>query len=223
LKAQMVIIRENCPLKTIPPSTECKTISIYSETPSSQFKLPKIKTNSVEVRGPVTLEEGWDYLEFLSVSDTFEGIPCNKNFIPKSLKEIGALYLSSPEITSIPDDLIIGNMKSKIVTLEKKPLNLLKVIPQVKDDFLVMKKKPWIKRIFSKEKYYYVKESEEFGNLDIEGCYNIKTLPKGLSVLGDFVITNSGLESFSDEEIRQVCDIKGNIIRTVVDMGSEEI
>lgn len=223
LKAESIIVRDNCPLKTIPPSTECKTISIYSETPSSQFKLPKIKTNSVEVRGPVTLEEGWDYLEFLSVGDSPEGTPCNKNFIPKSLKEIGALYLNSQEITAIPDNLQVGNMKSKIITLEKKPLNLLQITPQVEYDFVTMKKKPWIKRIFSKEKYYHVKESENFGNLDIEGCYNIKTLPKGLSVLGDFVITNSGLESFKDEEIREVCDIKGNIIRTTVDTGSEEI
>jgi hypothetical protein len=96
-----------------------------------------------------------------------------------------------------------------------------------------MEKKPWLKRIFSKEKYYYYYESnnsirEGFtgdpGDLNISGCINIKTLPKGLSVLGDFIIERSGIEfEFTDEEIRQICDIKGNIVRTTIQTPEEEV
>ena len=51
---------------------------------------------------------------------------------------------------------------------------------------------------------------------------NIKTLPKGLSILGNFYIGGSGIEALTDEEIREVCDIKGKIIRFEAPILNEE-
>ena len=92
------------------------------------------------------------------------------------------------------------------------------------DKIIKMRKKPWLKRIFSKTKWEYYTESNSYsiyegvsgdpGNLDIQGCINIRTLPKGLVVLGDFYIQGSFIESLEDEQIRELCDIKGQIIRT---------
>jgi hypothetical protein len=60
-----------------------------------------------------------------------------------------------------------------------------------------------------------LKEDRTPGDFNIRGCINIKSLPKGLKVLGDFKIGGSGLSSFTDEEIKQVCEIGGKIDRKV--------
>jgi hypothetical protein len=227
IKAELVIIEENCSLKTLPSSTECKTLSVYSSNKSNQFKIPKIKTNAIDINGPVTIAEEWDQIDYLSIKDHYEGIMANPDPLPGSLKNIGSLSINSESITKIPDNLKIGEIMENYRLDPIKPDPIINSIPLEPEELQIIKKKkkPWLKRIFSKEKYEYYYESEDYsiyesfigdpGNFDIQNSINIKTLPKGLVVLGDFYIGGSGIEfTFKDEEIREVCDIKGRIIRS---------
>jgi hypothetical protein len=224
ITAEMVIVESNCPLKTLPKSTTCKSLNVSSDNESNQFKIPVLKTNSVDITGPVTMVPEWKQIDYLSIRDNADSeTPANKNPIPESLKKIGSLSINSKSITNLPDNLKIGEIMENYTEDPIKPDIIINSIPVVSEKSKTKKKKPWLKRIFSKEKYYY--ESENYsiyegfsgdpGNLFIEGCTSIKTLPKGLVVLGDFYIEGSGIESvYEDEEIKNLCDIKGKIIRT---------
>jgi len=227
ITAEMVIVESNCPLKTLPASTTCKSLNVTSDNASNQFKIPVLKTNSVAITGPVTMSSEWKQIDYLSIIDNIDsGSPANKNPIPESLKSIGSLYINSKIITNLPDNLKIGEIMEnyRLDLIEPEPI--ISNVPIVGDDLKKLKKrkKPWLKRIFSKDKWESYYESNSYsiyeafsgdpGNLNITGCINIKTLPKGLVVLGDFFIEGSFIETFEDEEIRALCDIKGQIIRT---------
>ena len=228
ITAEMVIVESNCPLKTLPASTTCKSLNVTSDNASNQFKIPVLKTNAIAITGPVTISPEWKQIDYLSIVDNiYSGSPANKNPIPESLKAIGSLYINSESITNIPNGLKIGEIMENYTADPIEPEAIISNVPIVGDDLKKLKKrkKPWLKRIFSKDKwesYYesnsysiYEAFSGEAGNLCIEGCINIKTLPTGLVVLGDFYIGASGIEFvYEDEEIKNLCDIKGKIIRT---------
>lgn len=236
IKAEMVIIEPDCTLKTLPKSLECKYLAVYRSS-SVPFSVPLIKTNNVLISGPGNLQEGWTQIDYLTIDDDYyQETSASESPIPNSLKEIGELIIESESITKIPDDLKIGEIMENYFVDPVAPDPVINnIMPKELEKTVTvrMEKKPWLKRIFSKEKYYYYYESnnsirEGFtgdpGDLNISGCINIKTLPKGLSVLGDFIIERSGIEfAFTDEEIRQVCDIKGNIVRTTIQTPEEEV
>ena len=229
--AEVVKVSPDCPLKTLPSSTECKTLIVRSDNESNQFIIPPLKTNSIQIFGPVTISPAWKQIDYLSISDnlyTGNEYFANKNPIPETLKEIGALSIASKSVTNLPDGLKIGEILKNYTEDPIKLDPILNNIPIIGDQEEKEEekkiKKPWLKRIFRKEinKYYY--ESEDYsiyegfsgapGDLDIQDCINIKTLPKGLVVLGNFLIEGSFIETFEDEEIRALCDIKGKIIRS---------
>ena len=225
--AEVVKVSPDCPLKTLPSSTECKALVVRSDNESNQFIIPPLKTNSIQIFGPVTISPAWKQIDYLSISDdlyTGNEYFANKNPIPETLKEIGALSISSKSVTNLPDDLKIGEILKNYTEDPIKLDPILNNIPIIGDQEEKKRRKPWLKRIFRKEinKWYY--ESEDYsiyegfsgapGDLDIQDCINIKTLPKGLVVLGDFLIEGSFIETFEDEEIRALCDIKGKIIRS---------
>jgi hypothetical protein len=226
IKAEVVRVSPNCPLKTLPSSTECKNLIVRSDNESNQFIIPTLKTNFISISGPVTISPAWKQIDYLNISDDlYNGNEyfANKNPIPETLKEIGALSITSKSVTNLPDNLKIGEIFQNYTADPIKLDPIINNIPNMGDLIKPDKiKKPWLKRIFSKEKYYY--ESEDYsiyekfsgdpGDLDIQGCINIKTLPKGLVVLGDFLIAGSFIETFEDEQIRVICDIKGKIIRS---------
>ena len=229
ITAETVIVESSCPLKTLPSSTTCKSLWVSSDNASNQFKIPLIKTNSIEIFGPVTISPEWEQIDYLIINDNFSsepGIPANKNPIPETLKNIGHLVIRSESITNLPDNLKIGEVFENYSLDPIKPDPILNNVPigDEQDKLIKMRKKPWLKRIFSKTKWEYYTESNSYsiyegfsgdpGNLDIQGCINIRTLPKGLVVLGDFYIQGSFIESLEDVQIRELCDIKGQIIRT---------
>ena len=231
ITAETVIVESSCPLKTLPSSTTCKSLWVSSDNASNQFKIPLINTNSIEIFGPVTISPEWEQIDYLVINDNFrikygDKIPANKNPIPETLKNIGNLVIQSESITNLPDNLKIGEVLENYSLDPIKPDPILNNIPigDEQDKLIKMRKKPWLKRIFSKTKWEYYTESNSYsiyegfsgdpGNLDIQGCINIRTLPKGLVVLGDFYIQGSFIESLEDEQIRELCDIKGQIIRT---------
>jgi len=230
ITAEMVIVESNCPLKTLPASTTCKSLNVTSDNASNQFKIPVLKTNSVAITGPVTMSPELKQIDYLLIIDNIDsGSPANKNPIPEFLKNIGSLYINSESITDIPNGLKIGEIMENYTADPIIPDVIINSIPFEEEKLKTKKKKPWLKRIFSKEKYYY--ESEDYsiyegfsgdpGNLSIEGCINIKTLPTGLVVLGDFNIQGSGIEfQFTDDQIKQACQITGKIVRTP---GEEDI
>ena len=230
--AEVVKVSPDCPLKTLPSSTECKTLIVRSDNASNQFKIPPLKTNDISIYGPVTISPELKQIDYLTIQDYqnvgYEEYPANKIPIPETLKQIGFLYVDSKSVTNLPDDLKIGEILKNYTEDPIKLDPILNNIPIIGDQEEKEEekkiKKPWLKRIFRKEinKYYY--ESEDYsiyegfsgapGDLDIQDCINIKTLPKGLVVLGNFLIEGSFIETFEDEEIRALCDIKGKIIRS---------
>ena len=227
ITAEMVIIESSCPLKTLPSSTTCKSLTVVSDNASNQFKIPLLKTNSISIHGPVTISPEWDQIDYLEIQDNDEGqSPANKNPIPETLKNIGALLINSKNITNLPDDLKIGEIFENYSLDPIKPDPILSNTStgDEQDKLIKVRKKPWLKRIFSKTKWEYYTESNNYsiyegfsgdpGNFNISGCINIRTLPKGLVVLGDLIIEGSGIELLEDEQIRALCEIKGNIIRT---------
>lgn len=230
--AEAIFIESNCPLKTLPSSTTCKSLTVISDNASNQFKIPLLKTNSISIHGPVTISPEWKQIDYLEIQDNDEGqSPANKNPIPETLKNIGSLAINSKIITNLPDNLKIGEIMENYTLDPIKPNPILNNTPP-NDEIWKFRKKPWLRRIFSKEKYELYKGNEtkgvnesnnysiyegfsgDPGNLNITGCINIRTLPKGLVVLGDFFIEGSGIELLEDEQIRALCEIKGNIIRT---------
>ena len=233
IKAEIAIVEDDCPLKTLPTDLECKHLDVSSANSSSPFKIPLIKTNNISIHGPAKLSEEWSQIDYLYIEDNpYTGTGAIADTIPKNLKKIGNLSISSSGITSIPDDLKVGEIMENY---EDDPIvidPIINSIPVVDEKTLKKKKKPWLKRIFSKEKYEYYYESERYplyekftgdpGDLSISECVNIKTLPKGLSILGNFYIGGSGIEALTDEEIREVCDIKGKIIRFEAPILNEE-
>jgi hypothetical protein len=238
--AEAIFIESNCPLKTLPSSTTCKALTVLSDNESNQFKIPLLKTNSISIFGPVTISSSWEQIDYLLIQDNIYvswETPANKNPIPETLKNIGSLSINSKIITNLPDNLKIGEIMKNYTLDPIKPDPIINNIFTIKVDKLQKryKRKPWLKRIFSKDKVelYYENETNESnnysiyegfsgdpGNLNISGCINIRTLPKGLVVLGDFFIEGSGIELLEDEEIRALCEIKGKIIRT---SGEEDI
>ena len=231
ITAETVIVESSCPLKTLPSSTTCKSLWVSSDNASNQFKIPLINTNSIEIFGPVTISPEWEQIDYLVINDNFRGkygdkIPANKNPIPETLKNIGNLVIQSESITNLPDNLKIGEVFENYSLDPIKPDPILNNVPigDEQDKIIKMRKKPWLKRIFSKTKWEYYTESNNYsiyegfsgdpGNFNISGCINIRTLPKGLVVLGDLIIEGSGIELLEDEQIRALCEIKGNIIRT---------
>ena len=227
ITAEVVMVSGQCPVKTLPSSTTCKSLVVRSDNASNQFKIPLLKTNNIQILGPVTILPEWTQIDYLTIDDyinlNYEEYPANKNPIPETLKKIGSLFIGSKNITNLPDDLKIGEIFENYSEDPIKLDPILNNIPIIGDQEKKKRKKPWLKRIFRKEinKYYY--ESEDYsiyegfsgapGDLSIQGCINIKTLPKGLVVLGDFLIQGSGIELLEDEEIRALCDIRGKIIR----------
>jgi len=231
VKAEVVMVSPNCPLKTLPSSTECKNLTVRSDNASNQFKIPLLKTNFISIFGPVTISPEWKQIDYLTIQDyqnlDYEEYLSNKIPIPETLKQIGFLTIMSKSVTNLPDNLKIGEILKNYTEDPIKPDPILNNIPIIGDQEGDKEKnkirKPWLKRIFRKEKNKYY-ESEDYsiyegfsgapGDLCIQGCINIKTLPKGLVVLGNLLIEGSGIESLGDEEIRALCDLKGNIIRT---------
>ena len=111
--AEVVKVSPDCPLKTLPSSTECKALVVRSDNESNQFIIPPLKTNSIQIFGPVTISPAWKQIDYLSISDdlyTGNEYFANKNPIPETLKEIGALSISSKSVTNLPDDLKIGEI-----------------------------------------------------------------------------------------------------------------
>jgi hypothetical protein len=227
--AEAIFIESNCPLKTLPSSTTCKALTVLSDNESNQFKIPLLKTNSISIFGPVTISSSWEQIDYLSIQDNIYvsgETPANKNPIPETLKNIGSLSINSKIITNLPDNLKIGEIMENYTLDPIKPDPIINniSISDDQDKLIKMRKKPWLKRIFSKDKWEYYTESNNYsiyeafsgdpGNLSITGCINIRTLPKGLIVLGDFFIEGSGIDLLEDEEIRALCEIKGKIIRT---------
>ena len=232
ITAEVVMVSHQCPLKTLPSSTTCKSLVVRSDNASNQFKIPLLKTNNIQILGPVTILPEWTQIDYLTIDDytnlDYEEYPANKNPIPETLKDIGSLFIGSKNVTNLPNDLKIGEIFENYTADPIKPDRILNNIPIVGDLIKHRVKKPWLKRIFSKDNYesYYENETNESnnypiyegfsgasGDLSIQGCINIKTLPKGLVVLGDFLIQGSGIELLEDEEIRALCDIRGKIIR----------
>ena len=228
ITAEVVMVSGQCPVKTLPSSTTCKSLVVRSDNASNQFKIPLLKTNNIQILGPVTILPEWTQIDYLTIDDyinlNYEEYPANKNPIPETLKKIGSLFIGSKNITNLPDDLKIGEIFENYSEDPIKLDPIVNNIPIIGDQEKKKRKKPWLKRIFRKEINKYYHESEDYsiyegfsgdpGNLNISGCINIKTLPKGLVVLGDFLIAGSGIESLGDVQIKDLCDIKGNIIRT---------
>jgi len=233
ITAEVVMVSAECPVKTLPSSTTCKSLVVRSDNASNQFKIPLLKTNNISIFGPVTISPELKQIDYLTIQDYqnvgYEEYPANKIPIPETLKQIGFLYVSSKSVTNLPDDLKIGEILKNYTEDPIKLDPILNNIPIIGDQEEKKRRKPWLKRIFRKEinKWYY--ESEDYsiyegfsgapGDLCIQGCINIKTLPKGLVILGNLLIEGSGIELLGDEEIRALCDLKGNIIRTDREIG----
>jgi hypothetical protein len=52
--------------------------------------------------------------------------------------------------------------------------------------------------------------------LDLENCTNLTSLPKGLEVGWELIITGTKLQKYTDDELREMINlgyIKGDIIR----------
>ena len=90
----------------------------------------------------------------LSISDdlyTGNEYFANKNPIPETLKEIGALSISSKSVTNLPDDLKIGEILKNYTEDPIKLDPILNNIPIIGDQEEKKRRKPWLKRIFRKE------------------------------------------------------------------------
>lgn len=223
IKASTIDIYPDSPITSIPKSITCDNLSVSSK---KKIIIPKIDTNSISINGPSVLSPEWTQIDYLYLQEnaSIGYITPTIDSIPSTLKEIGSLSLSAESITKIPDGLTIGIIKS---SYEKDPdpvINQETVVISGKesniDPILVIKKRtPWWKRIFrekNKNESIDTQLYEKYkitGDLSILNCVNIKTLPKDLTVLGDFYIEGSGINDFKDEQIREVCTIKGRIIR----------
>lgn len=230
IKAGTIDIYPDSPISSIPKSITCGSLNVSSK---KKIIIPKIDTNSITINGPSVLSPEWTQIDYLYLQEnaSIGYITPTIDSIPSTLKEIGSLSLSAESITKIPDGLTIGIIKS---SYEKDPDPVIYEEPVItsggeshnEDPSIVSKKRtPWWKRIFrrkSKNESIDTQLYEKYkitGDLSIVNCFNIKTLPKDLTVLGDFYIDGSGIQNnFTDEQIREVCTIKGRILR----FGGEE-
>jgi hypothetical protein len=226
ITAETVTIEWSCPIRTIPKTLKCLSLLVQSRNKQNPITIPKIECPQIFIVGPVTISPDWDHIDYLSLNDDQEYGPATilKIPIPETLKSIGELTISSPTITSLPDNLTIGEIKENYVA-DVPPPEVKKVEDKIKTETEEIipvtgkKKRPWWKRLFGIKESRIYEGYSRYGNLSIVGCYELKTLPKGLTVLGDFYIEGSGIrDNFTDEQIREVCTIKGRILR----MGGEE-
>jgi len=229
ITAEEVAIDWSCPIRTIPKTLKCiYSLSVQSRNKQNPITIPKIECPQINILGPVTISPDWDHIDYLSISDDPEygAATMLKIPIPETLKSIGELTISSPNITSLPDNLSIGEIKELYVA-DVPPPEVKKVEDKIKTETNEIipvtgkKKRPWWKRFFGIKESRIYEGYSRYGNLYIVDCFELKTLPKGLTVLGDFYIEGSGIrDNFKDEQIREVCTIKGRIIRTGT--GEEE-
>ena len=233
IKAGTIDIYPDSPITSIPKSITCDNLSVSSK---KKIIIPKIDTNSISINGPSVLSSEWTQIDYLYIQEnpSIGYITPTIDSIPSTLKEIGSLSLSAESITKIPDDLTIGIIKSSYVDPDPV-INQETVVISGKESKInpikvIKKRTPWWKRIFkekNKNESIDTQLYEKFkitGDLSIQNCFNIKTLPTGLIVLGDFNIDGSGIQNnFTDDEIREKCDIKGKILRSGGQEGVLEI
>ena len=221
ITAEVVTIDWSCPIRTIPKTLKCFCLNVQSRNKQNPITIPKIECSHINIVGPVNISPDWDHIDGLSLSDNWEYDPATilKIPIPETLKSIGELYISSPTITSLPDNLTIGEIKENYIADVPSP-EVKKVEDKIETETEEIisvtgkKKRPWGKRLFGIKESRIYEGYSRYGNLLIPGCYELKTLPKGLTVLGDFYIEGSGIaETYTDEQIREVCTIKGKILR----------
>jgi hypothetical protein len=226
ITAETVTIEWSCPIRTIPKTLKCLSLLVQSRNKQNPITIPKIECPQIFIVGPVTISPDWDHIDYLSLNDDQGYGPATilKIPIPETLKSIGELTISSPTITSLPDNLTIGEIKENYVA-DVPPPEVKKVEDKIKTETEEIipvtgkKKRPWWKRLFGIKESRIYEGYSRYGNLYIVDCFELKTLPKGLTVLGDFYIEGSGIaEAYTDEQIREVCTIKGRILRT----GGEE-
>lgn len=224
--AQTVTIDWSCPIRTIPNTLKCDILSVASRNKQNPITIPKIQCTSLNIVGPVSISPDWNHVDYLALTDdpSYSGAEILKTPIPQTLKSIGQLYVYSPSITSLPDNLSIGEIKENYIA-DVPPPEVKKVEDKIEietDEIISVtgkKKRPWWKRLFGIKESRIYEGYSKYGDLIIAGCYELKTLPKGLTVLGDFYIEGSGIaENYTDEQIKQVCNIKGRILR----FGGEE-
>lgn len=226
ITAEAVYIDWDCPIRTIPKTLKCRILSVQSRNKQNPITIPKIECPQINIVGPVAISPDWDHIDYLGLTDDWEYGQATilKIPIPETLKSIGELYISSPTITSLPDNLNIGEIRENYV-VDPPSTEIEDVENKIEtetDEIIsvtVKKKRPWWKRLFGIKESRIYEGYSRYGNLVITGCYELKTLPKGLTVLGDFYIEGSGIEeAYTDEQIREVCTIKGKILR----FGGEE-
>ena len=236
IKAEYVEIDLDSPIKNIPRSLSCSYLNIYNT--GEPVNIPLIDAKSIVITGKAKLSDEWTKIEYLAINeDEFEGVEAYENPIPKNLKQFGDLDITSSSMKKLPDNITVGKIKLNIRP-SSELINSLE--PSIKASKEIQKlptatkvKKPWYKRFFRKgDKKYDIKyeslsskiyedemdDIEDFlsktvTQLDLSNCYSLETLPVGLVVNGDLVISLSGLTNFTDEEIREVCEISGQIIR----------
>ena len=213
ISADIITWWDDSPIKKIDSnsftfsSSRSSSLSVYG---NGKSPIPKIKNlDNIDIYGDTKLSSEWTQIDYLGVSDV--------NSIPESLKQIGNLYFSSSkDIKKIPDNLEIGFI---LDSYELSPLPAITSVESTLDKTLEFTSK--LKESLGPEDFknseskLRLKEDYTPGDFNIRGCINIKSLPKGLKVLGDFKIGGSGLSSFTDEEIKQVCEIGGKIDRKV--------
>jgi hypothetical protein len=129
--------------------------------------------------------------------------------LPKGLKSVKNLHLNDNEkLTSLPEGLKVkGDLNLRYSNITSLPKELK--IHRGYADF-------YESAITLLPEGFYVRY-----DLDLEGCQNLKSLPKGLKVGRNLVIIKSSLLNFSDEELMKMIDsngdgegyIKGRIIR----------
>jgi hypothetical protein len=224
ITAQTIDIDSSCPIRTIPNTLKCNILNVRGKNKQNPIVIPKIDCTSLNIMGPVSISPEWSHIEYLSLNDDWEYGPATilKNPIPETLKSIGELAISSPTITSLPDNLSIGEIKENYF-VDPPPVETRYVDDKIESEEIITnqgkKKRPWWKRLFGIKESQIYEGYSRYGNLYIRGCYELKTLPKGLTVLGDFYIEGSGIEqAYTDQQIREVCIIKGKILR----FGGEE-
>jgi hypothetical protein len=230
IKSDSINIYPDSPIKTIPSDITCDELYVAS---NNKLTVPKINSSSVRIIGPSVLSSDWDQIDYLCITDGDK--PCTISAIPSTLKNIGDLYISSETISSLPDNLQIGKILSSYSPDLEIPPEVeasIKRSPEINieipKEVIINKKIPWWKRIFHRKKMNESVNRKIYegyslkGDLDISGCSKIEKLPVGLNILGNFDITESGIEfNYTDEEIRSQCQIGGQIIRFGGDVSYE--
>jgi hypothetical protein len=212
ISADIINWGDDSPIKKIDSnsfSLSSSQWSVLSVSGNGKSPIPKIQNlDSVIIYGDTKLSSEWTQIDSLSVTDV--------NSIPESLKEIGDLYFNgSKDIKKIPDNLEIG---FTLNDYELSPLAISSVertLDKTMEFTSKLKESLGPEDFKNSESKLKLKKDRSRGEFNIRECINIKSLPKGLKVLGDFKIGGSGLSSFTDEEIREVCEIGGKIDRKI--------